>query len=58
MIFTAFPLYLGIVIAVILFALKYKNSELKENILKTSFQESGVVGKLVEDDDNDNNDDN
>ena len=58
LIFTAFPLYLGIVIAVILFALKYKNSELKENILKTSFQESGVVGKLVEDDDNDNNDDN
>ena len=52
LIFTGVPLYLGIVIGVIIFALKYKNDELNEKILKTSFQEGGIDDNLREDEDN------
>ena len=52
LIFTGVPLYLGIVIAAIIYALKYKNSGLKAKILKTSFQEGVVDEDVRENEDN------
>ena len=57
-IFISIPLYLGIVIAIIIFYLKYKDSNLKEKIMKTSFAENEAGEGLIEGKDEGNDKDN